>query len=324
MYSTVEDMVKWDQALYSDKILSEESKEKMFTPYLNNYGYGWVIVKDTIPGTNIVNSLILHGGGINGFNTIFVRIVNKNQMIALFNNTGNAPLNQITGEIIKILNNQDFNYPKKPVSELVAEIIERDGIQAAIDKYRDVKENKKEEYDFSENLLNSLGYAYLSTDEMDKALAVFKLNIEAYPEGFNTYDSYAEALMKKGDKEGAIEYYKKSLELNPGNTNGINQLKKLGVDYQEKEVTLENNVLIKYAGKYQLFPEFVIAIRVDNDKIFARATGQDEFEIFPQSETKFYYKVVNAQIEFLADEDGNFNKMILYQNNREMPAERIN
>ncbi|HEY4755230.1 MAG TPA: hypothetical protein VIH28_04150, partial [Ignavibacteriaceae bacterium] len=70
-------------------------------------------------------------------------------------------------------------------------------------------------------------------------------------------------------------------------------------------------------------PNFIIIIRVDGDKIFAQATGQAEFEIFPSSETKFYYKVVNAQIEFVANENGDFNKMILYQNNREMPGERV-
>ena len=323
MYSTVEDMLKWDQSLYTNQILSDESKAKMFTPYLNNYGYGWIIVTDTIDGTNEVANFTIHGGGINGFNTLFLRLLNNKQMIALFNNTGNAPLNQMAAEIIKILYDQEFNYPKKPISDLVAEVLDKDGIDAAMDKYRKVKETENEIYDFSENLLNTLGYFYLRNGDIEKALAVFKLNIEAYPEAANPYDSYAEALMTKGDNEGAIKFYKKSLELNPGNTNGIEQLKKLGVEYKTDELKIDNAVLSKYVGQYQLFPNFIITIRVEGSQIFAQAIGQPEFEIFPSSETNFYYKVVNAQIEFVEDENGRFDKMILYQNNQIMPAERV-
>ncbi len=324
MYSTVEDMVKWDQALYTDKILSEESKEKMFTPYLSGYGYGWGISTDTIKGTNVITKVTAHSGGINGFITIFVRLLDRKQMIALFNNTGNAPLIEMVHEIVKILYDQKFNYPKQPISNVLANTIDKDGIDAAIDKYRKLKDSDNDSYDFSENQLNNLGYMYLRSGNIDKALALFKLNIEAYPINFNTYDSYAEALMTKGDNENAILYYKKSLELNPANSNGIDQLKKLGVEYKVDEPLIDNAILSKYAGEYQLFPNFVITIRVDGNKIFAQATAQSEVEIYPSSETKFYYKVVNAQIEFFKDKDGNFNKMVLYQNNREMPGERIN
>ena len=323
MYSTVEDMLKWDQSLYTNKILSDESKEKMFTPYLSNYGYGWVNVTDTIDGTNEITKITMHSGGINGFNTTFIRLLNKKQLVALFNNTGNAPLSEIAGEIINILYNQKFKYPKYPISDVITAIIEQEGIESATAQYRKVKESENEKYDFSENQLNTLGYSHLRDGDVDIALAVFKLNIEAYPEASNTYDSYAEALMTKGDKEGAIKFYKKSLELNPGNTNGITQLKKLGVEYKNDELKIDNSVLSKYSGQYQLFPNFIITIRVDEDKLFAQATGQQEFEIFPSSETKFYFKVVNAQIEFIKNESAEFNKMILFQNNNEMPGERI-
>jgi len=101
-------------------------------------------------------------------------------------------------------------------------------------------------------------------------------------------------------------------------------LKKLGVEYTTEEVTVDNSILKKYEGEYQLFPNFIITIRADGTKLFAQATGQPEFEIYPKSETKFYYTVVPAQIEFVSDENGEVNKMILFQNNKEMPGERIN
>jgi cytochrome c-type biogenesis protein CcmH/NrfG len=60
-----------------------------------------------------------------------------------------------------------------------------------------------------------------------EAIEIFKLNVEAYPQGFNTYDSLGEAYMVNGDKELAIQNYKKSLELNPQNSNATAMLKKL-------------------------------------------------------------------------------------------------
>lgn len=61
----------------------------------------------------------------------------------------------------------------------------------------------------------------------DDAIEIFKLNVEAYPEASNPYDSLGEGYMLNGDKELAIKNYKKSLELNPDNTNAVEMLKKL-------------------------------------------------------------------------------------------------
>lgn len=63
--------------------------------------------------------------------------------------------------------------------------------------------------------------------DLDKAFEVLKLNTEYFPDAFNTWDSLAEVYMLKGDKEAAIKFYKKSLELNPNNTNAVDQIKKL-------------------------------------------------------------------------------------------------
>jgi pimeloyl-ACP methyl ester carboxylesterase len=79
----------------------------------------------------------------------------------------------------------------------------------------------------SEQDLNSLGYSYLGNEELDKALEVFKLTTILFPDSYNAYDSYGEALMKANKKEEAIEMYEKSIELNPGNQNGKEILLKI-------------------------------------------------------------------------------------------------
>ncbi|HEY8223625.1 MAG TPA: tetratricopeptide repeat protein, partial [Pyrinomonadaceae bacterium] len=80
----------------------------------------------------------------------------------------------------------------------------------------------------NEVTLNTLGYQQLQAQHVPEAIALFKLNVEMYPNGFNTYDSLAEGYMSQGDREAAIRNYRKSLALNPNNTNAVSMLKKLG------------------------------------------------------------------------------------------------
>ncbi|MCT2561591.1 tetratricopeptide repeat protein [Chryseobacterium herbae] len=74
-------------------------------------------------------------------------------------------------------------------------------------------------YNVSENGINSFGYQLISDKKTDDALKIFKLNIQLYPNAWNTYDSYGETLLQVGQKKEALENYKKSLELNPENEN---------------------------------------------------------------------------------------------------------
>jgi len=101
------------------------------------------------------------------------------------------------------------------------------GVEAAIALYRQMKQRYPAEY-FRESTLNTLGYQQLNSKHTQEAIALFKLNVEMYPGGFNTYDSLAEAYMIQGDREAAIKNYRKSLALNPDNTNAVNKLKELG------------------------------------------------------------------------------------------------
>lgn len=79
----------------------------------------------------------------------------------------------------------------------------------------------------AEMYMNMAGYYHLWQENFDAAIKVFSLNTELFPEAFNTWDSLAEAYMMKGDKEKAIKYYKKSLELNPKNNNATAKLDEL-------------------------------------------------------------------------------------------------
>jgi CubicO group peptidase (beta-lactamase class C family) len=227
MYSTVEDLYLWDQALYTNKLLPASYKEIMFKPFLNEYAYGWAVVKLPLGDSKETASALSHGGGINGFNTVIVRLIDNKHLIVLLNNTGGAKLDQMSSAIAAILYDKPYSLPKKSIAELLVKTISDRGIEQAVRQYRELKAKQAGAYDYSEPELNMLGYRLLSMNKVKEAIEIFKLNIEAYPQSSNVYDSLGEAYMVNGDKELAIKNYQRSLELNPQNTNAVEMLKKL-------------------------------------------------------------------------------------------------
>jgi dienelactone hydrolase len=102
------------------------------------------------------------------------------------------------------------------------------GVEAAVAQYRELRKSQPGRYDFAEPELNALGYELLFTGRPQDAVEIFKLNVEMYPQGFNTYDSLAEAYLAAGERELAVKNYRRSLELNPQNTNATAALKRIG------------------------------------------------------------------------------------------------
>lgn len=120
-----------------------------------------------------------------------------------------------------------FKNPRTlPVSQPLRKHFAEGGTaEQAVKLYRALRQGDL--YDFSEPELNTLGYELLGAGRVAEAVEIFKLNVEAFPEAFNTYDSLAEAYAVRGDKGLAIKNYRRSLELNPQNTNAAEKLKEL-------------------------------------------------------------------------------------------------
>ncbi len=97
----------------------------------------------------------------------------------------------------------------------------------AVEAYRRIKKESPDANVVAEARLNTLGYTLMRQNKLAEAIAIFKVNVELYPNSWNVYDSLGEAYMTNGDKELAITNYKKSLELNPKNSGGAQMLKKL-------------------------------------------------------------------------------------------------
>ena len=213
MYSTVEDLYLWDRALYSEKLLSKKYEDIMFTPFLNNYAYAWVVRTVALGESNDSVQVILHDGGINGFYTIIIRLIQKEHLIVLFNNTGSANPVGMSKAIINVLYDKPYKLPKISIAELLGKTIMDIDVESAIEQYHELKTNQQDKYNFVENELNSLGYQLLGIKKIKEAIEIFKLNVEEYPEVSNPYDSLGEAYMISGDKVLSDKYYAKSLEL---------------------------------------------------------------------------------------------------------------
>jgi serine-type D-Ala-D-Ala carboxypeptidase/endopeptidase len=92
---------------------------------------------------------------------------------------------------------------------------------------------------------------------------------------------------------------------------------------QHTQVKLDPKIYDGYLGTYELAPGFIITITRDGDHLFEQATGQQKFEIFPESERGFFLKVVDAQITFVTDSSGRATELILHQNGRDVHGKRF-
>ncbi len=119
---------------------------------------------------------------------------------------------------------------KDNAAAVVERRLDEQGLEAALAVHRELRELPEGEAFFSEAAYNQLGYRLLGEERYSDAIAIFELNVEMYPESWNVYDSLGEAHMLSGDTERAIELYRRSLEINPDNDNGVAMLQRLGVE----------------------------------------------------------------------------------------------
>jgi beta-lactamase regulating signal transducer with metallopeptidase domain len=89
------------------------------------------------------------------------------------------------------------------------------------------------------------------------------------------------------------------------------------------EVAIDPKLLDGYVGSYQLTPRLVFTVTRDGDKLLARLTGQQTFEVHPYSDRDFFYTIVAAQLTFVVGADGKATAVVLHQNGRDRTAERV-
>jgi hypothetical protein len=90
-----------------------------------------------------------------------------------------------------------------------------------------------------------------------------------------------------------------------------------------REVKIDAAKYDRLTGDYELAPNFTITILRRGDKLISQATAQPEVELFPESETRFFLKVVDAQIDFVVDASGAVTGLVLHQGGQNLPAKKV-
>ncbi len=227
--STAVDMLKYLAAnmgikktdLYPALELSHKStgiKEGQMT-----VGLGWLI--SIVEGEEI----IWHDGGTGGFMSFIGFTKDGKKGVVVLTNSNGFP-DDIGFHLLNP--KSELKKPIPSISTRLNKIIEKEGINAAVKSFEQLKKDNPDNYNFSSSELINLGYKLMQKGKIKEALEIFRINVECYPNDWNANDSYAEALLKNNEKERSIEYYKKSIEVNPENTSGIAVLKQLGVEIE--------------------------------------------------------------------------------------------
>jgi CubicO group peptidase (beta-lactamase class C family) len=240
VYSTVEDLYKWVEALNAGRLIRKETLAEAYTPAIlkdgstpsagggagngvpSHYGFGWFIEEGSDGRT------VRHTGDWPGYITCLIHNLDKDQTIIALSNASDPAAVGVANAVENILNGRPYTLPKMSVGRVVGKILFANGPEAAVDQYRRLKKERPDDYDFSgDGELNTLGYELMRRGDKQAAVDIFKLNVESFPNSWNAYDSLAEAFLAVGDKKLAIANYRRSVELNPENRNGVEALKRL-------------------------------------------------------------------------------------------------
>jgi len=225
IYSTVDDLFKWDQALYTEKLVRQSTLAEAFTPGkvqkgISTYGFGWNIEEDG------GSKYLWHTGSNAGFRAFIGRRLADKVTVIMLTNKGNSKRQDINTAIQNILSDKPYVLPKQSGAEELYKIIHESGIRAALEQYRTLK--RSDDFDLGESELNTLGYQLLYGDRrVSDAVAIFKLNAIEHPWSSNAFDSLGEAYRVNGERNLAIASYRLALLLDPANGHAAGELKEL-------------------------------------------------------------------------------------------------
>ena len=167
--------------------------------------------------------------------------------------------------------------------------------------YQDVSKEMGYKVSPPEGSINGLGYYALSQKHYDKAIALFEMNIENYPESGNVYDSYADALVAKKDTAAAIANYEKAWAI----TKSEDTKQKMDQLQGKSTFTVTAKDLAKYVGVFAFEGVDVVATTVmKGEALWVSAPGQGEYELMPSSMHTFTLKnIPGYTLKFEMDGD---------------------
>lgn len=220
---TLPAFLKWSSHLSKTDFLHQKTKDMMWQPFeygnkKDVFAYGWEINK-----ANNIPSYGFSGGNVSAF-----RFFPQNNMaIIMMSNGYNFFSGQyhIVNHIAAIMDKNLTDHYSMAEESIIAEFAKKNNIQNAEKNYYTIKA-KDPKWNF-EGTLNNIGYILMRNSRINEAVKVFALNTTENPQSANAFDSLGEAYFSAKNYTLALENYKKSLELNPENTNARNMITKI-------------------------------------------------------------------------------------------------
>ena len=203
----------------SNRVLSQKMTEQMLTPVMDGAGLGFFVEKEN-PGQ------FGHDGADEGFQALLTMNSETGKGVAIMAASDNGIT--LANYVLRgVAQEYSWNYKFGGPLPMMGTLARARGVEAALDRYAEMRKAGELPADQAERSLNQLGYSLLYSGHEKDAIAVFQRNVQEFPQSSNVYDSLGEAYAKVGEKDLAIANYEESLQLDPKNQNAVERLKKL-------------------------------------------------------------------------------------------------
>jgi CubicO group peptidase (beta-lactamase class C family) len=296
LYSTTEDLLKWERGLFGARLVSAASLQKMTTPFKNDYACGLIV------NTAGSRKGFAHGGGIEGFNTELAYYPDdKLTVVVLANVNGQAP-GEIAAKLAGIAHGEAVKLPAERKEITVAPKT----LAGYVGTYQLGPANMLITLDgnqLSEKLGGQPSFPIFPESETLFFLKVVVAQIEFFKDSTG---AVTHLVLHQGGRDQKAARTSDKVELPP----------------PRKEITIAANILAQYAGVYELKPGVKVTMTLEGDQLMTQITGQPKFPLFAESETRFFLKVVDAQVEFVKDAQGAITHLVIHQGGRDTNAQR--
>jgi len=279
LYSTTEDLLRWEQGLFGGKVISPASLVKMTTPFKNDYAFGLVV---QIAGGRKV---IQHGGGIDGFNTFLAYYPDDKLTVAVLANINGQTPNEIATKLAELVHTGavQLSSERKAITLPVA----------TLSKYVGTYEVAP-----GVDMMIRLDGDHLTTQLSGQPQ--FPIVAESETRFFlKVVDAQVEFLKDESGAATDAILHQNGRDLKARRTSAT-----AAPPPQHKAITVPATTLARYVGAYQMRPNVELSITLDGDQLMAQLTGQPKFPIFAESDTLFFFKVAEATLDFQQDGSG--------------------
>jgi len=265
---------------------------KMTTPFKNDYACG--VSVHTVKGHKVID----HGGGIEGFNTFLAYYPDDKLTVAVLANLNGGAPQEIATRLAAVARGEKIELPSERKEITVSPGV----LEQYVGTYQMAPGIK---------MMITLDGGRLLTQLSGQGKRPLFATSET---NFFLKTPDAQLDFGKDDKGPFVVLHQAGRDMKGPRTS----------DHvvERKEIAVLPKILEQYVGTYELRPGFDMAITLEDGKLISQATGQGKIPLFAESETKFFPKVIDAEIEFVKDDKGTVTHMVLRQGPGEMKASR--